>query len=247
MLVRLSGCRSAEEAADLLMRWNRIQPDDVLFATANWFAVKIYSVDGTSRYSTYWEELSPARLLREVADGQIGAIVEALSTFSTVSASKPPKSEEAKQSLLDQLADYFEREGWPYLRLDDQSALQCAYQGASATWTCFARVREEQRFLMFYSVCPVQAPESRHDALAEFITRANYGLIIGNFELDLDDGELRYKTSIDVADGPLMSSTLRRVIAANVQTLDRYLPGIFMVISGELLPVDAIARVEGSS
>jgi hypothetical protein len=26
---------------------------------------------------------------------------------------------------------------------------------------------------------------------AEFITRANYGLIIGNFELDFEDGEIR--------------------------------------------------------
>jgi len=32
----------------------------------------------------------------------------------------------------------------------------------------------------------------------EFLTRANYGLNIGNFEMDFQDGEIRFKTAIDV-------------------------------------------------
>ena len=36
------------------------------------------------------------------------------------------------------------------------------------------------------------------EAIAEFLTRTNYSMIIGNFELDFADGEIRYKTSIDV-------------------------------------------------
>ena len=33
--------------------------------------------------------------------------------------------------------------------------------------------------------------------MAEYLHRANYGLRVGNFELDYDDGEIRYKTYID--------------------------------------------------
>jgi len=47
---------------------------------------------------------------------------------------------------------------------------------------------------------------SKRGAVAEFINRANYGIIIGNFEMDFADGEIRYKTSIDVQGDKLTSA-----------------------------------------
>lgn len=46
----------------------------------------------------------------------------------------------------------------------------------------------------------LQVPEELRPGVAEFITRANYGLIRGNFEMDFNDGELRYKTTISRQD-----------------------------------------------
>lgn len=39
---------------------------------------------------------------------------------------------------------------------------------------------------------------------AEFLTRANYGLVFGNFEMDMHDGEIRYKPSFRAAEKPLV-------------------------------------------
>ena len=83
--------------------------------------------------------------------------------------------------------------------------------------------REKQRQLVFYSVCPVRVPESLRAALAEIFTRANYDMIVGNFELDLAEGELCYKTCLDALEGPLTWTMMHRSTAANVQTMDRYL------------------------
>lgn len=47
-----------------------------------------------------------------------------------------------------------------------------------------------------YHILPFNAPEEVRPAVSEFITRANYGLPFGNFEMDLTDGELRYKITI---------------------------------------------------
>lgn len=41
-------------------------------------------------------------------------------------------------------------------------------------------------------------PENKRLAVAEILTRANLGMIIGNLELAFVDREIRYKTSIDV-------------------------------------------------
>ena len=57
----------------------------------------------------------------------------------------------------------------------------------------FAHAQEEQAQLLFYSVCPVKAPEDMRPAMGEFLTRANYGVAVGTW-LDFDDGAIRYKT-----------------------------------------------------
>ena len=51
-----------------------------------------------------------------------------------------------------------------------------------------------------YHVVPIKVPEEQRIAVNEFITRANYGLTIGNFEMDFNDGELRYKTNVSQND-----------------------------------------------
>ena len=104
-------------------------------------------------------------------------------------------------------------------------------------------MREQQQFV-FYSICPVNAPENKRLAVAEFITRANSGMIIGHFELDFTEGQIRYKTSIDVEDDSLCSALIKRLVYANVMMMDAYLPGIMSVIYGEVTPLDAIAQIE---
>ena len=125
-----------------------------------------------------------------------------------------------------------------------EPVLQLAFQGTHGRWLCFAQAREESSQVVFYSVAPVQIPEDKRVAVAEYITRANYGLIIGNFELDFIDGELRYKTSLDAEGTPLTTELLQPVTFANVSTMDRYLPGLMAVLYGNVSPQTAIEQIE---
>ncbi len=97
---------------------------------------------------------------------------------------------------------------------------------------------------LFYSYCPVKAPENKRPILGDFLTRANYGLFIGNFEMDYNDGETRYKTSIDVEDDELSPALIKRLVYNNLAVMDKYLPGIMAVIYGGASPTEAIAQVE---
>ncbi len=110
-----------------------------------------------------------------------------------------------------------------------------------------------------YSICPLRIPVDRRSAMAEFLIRANYGLVIGNFEMDYDDGEVRYKTSLDVEEmedlaGPMDTAEdagptfvlLRHIVYANVAAMDRYLPGILAVLAGSQTPAEAVERIDES-
>ncbi|MEB3294607.1 MAG: hypothetical protein VKJ24_15735 [Synechococcales bacterium] len=61
-------------------------------------------------------------------------------------------------------------------------------------------------------------------------------LITGNsnhFELDFNDGEIQYKTSIDVEGDRLTPALIKRLVYTNVAMMDDYLPGIQAVVAGQ--------------
>jgi hypothetical protein len=84
-------------------------------------------------------------------------------------------------------------------------------------------------------------------ALSEFIARANYGIIVGNFELDFNDGELRYKTSIVAKHIDLTAAAIHDLLIMNLMVTDTYLPGINAVLSDGTTPEQAIQSVEDRS
>jgi hypothetical protein len=54
-----------------------------------------------------------------------------------------------------------------------------------ATWHVYAWAREDASQLVVHSVLPYPIPLERRTEAALFLTRANLGLTLGNWELDL--------------------------------------------------------------
>lgn len=104
---------------------------------------------------------------------------------------------------------------------------------------------EEQNQLLLYAVHEKKVPEHRRPAVAEFITRANYGLPIGNFEMDFDDGEFRFKTSVDMEGGKLTAKMAENLLVLNLRSMDRYAAGAMKVAFDNAKPAAAIAAIEG--
>lgn len=119
-----------------------------------------------------------------------------------------------------------------------------AYQGENGLWNCYAQARETEEQFVFYSIYPELVSEDKRLTMAELLTRLNYGLVIGNFEMDFNDGEIRYKTSIGVEGNILTHQVIKRLVYANVTIIDHYLPGIQAVMDGNIPPEEAIALIE---
>ncbi len=145
------------------------------------------------------------------------------------------------------LGQFLENDGWYPQRLDEKHIYRMGFSGRNGQTICYAQIRVDLEQFLFYVVAPIKAPEEVRQAVAEFITRANYGLRIGNFEMDFDDGEVRYKSSLDFEGATLDPALIKNAIYPAVQTMDRYLPGLMSVFYGSKSPVEAIAEVEDSS
>ncbi len=149
------------------------------------------------------------------------------------------------QSIFDTMVQFFRDDDWRFQQLGDRPILRMGFRGNNGSWQCFAQAKDEQQQFIFYSVLETNVPPDKRQAVAEFLTRANYGLIIGNFEMDFSDGEVRYKTSVDVEGGQLTPQMIKTLVYLNVLMMDKYLPGIMSVIYADVPPAEAIARIEG--
>jgi hypothetical protein len=149
--------------------------------------------------------------------------------------------------ILEAVKKFLREDDWPFTEMEGKPILRTGFSGKNGKWTCFAQAREQQQQFIFYSICPNPAPEERREAAMEYITRANYGLVIGNFEMDVSDGDIRCKTSIDVEGTDLNHVLIRQVVYSNVMTMNKYLPGLMSVLYANVTAEQAIQSVEGKS
>ena len=126
--------------------------------------------------------------------------------------------------IVDFLEQYFDDKDWPYnyyqpkirdsqkshylsLRMRDKQ-LDCGY---------LFRVQEKNKLLAVYGILPFLIPDSHQSAAMLLITQINYDMMIGNLEMDVDDGEIRYKNAIDIEavglDDDILEHLLQSIIA----------------------------------
>jgi hypothetical protein len=101
----------------------------------------------------------------------------------------------------------------------------------------------EPRMLTVYVVADLVAAEPAREALAIGTAVANYGLLPACFELGLEDGELRCRTVLPLADTAPSAQLVADLIAGSLETLDAY-AAAFARIAGGADPRSAIAEAE---
>lgn len=98
-----------------------------------------------------------------------------------------------------------------------------------------------------YAYSPIGADkndERMMSVMADFICRANYGMKNGNFELDMMDGEIRYKCYVDCEGALPCDDVIRNSIYCPAQMLERYGAGIVDIVCLGVSPADAISKCE---
>ena len=138
-----------------------------------------------------------------------------------------------KAELIDEVRDYLDRNDWNYEYMDMKSAiltgvnLKCKLQSTKLYF-----LFNDNGFTL-YSNISMKADEATRMMAMEFITRANYGTRIGNFEMDADDGEIRYKVYISTRDEEnLNNEQVEEAIYVSVSMLNRYGDGLMKVLMG---------------
>jgi hypothetical protein len=128
--------------------------------------------------------------------------------------------------MFREMLAFLAADGWP-VAPDTFDALPCIrtrFIGTDEAWDCRARPYDPFGQLAFESILPVTVEPEHRDAVTQLIVRANWRLLTGAFQLDVDTGELDFRTMLFLSDGAELSDALcRGLVYSNVLTVDRCL------------------------
>ena len=142
--------------------------------------------------------------------------------------------------------ELFEREGWKYRKRNDRSYF-FGFRGNNNRYDFWAFINAKGSVLSLYAILPLTAPGDKKDKVAEYLHRANYDMMLGNFELDFRDGEIRFKVTTDYGDQKPDLDQLNRAIDCCLTMADRYIEGVGLIIFAGHTPEQAISMVEGGA
>jgi hypothetical protein len=151
------------------------------------------------------------------------------------------------QSLFDRVHDYLTAKDWTFssyadkeffsfgLRLKDGSVRVTVDTAEGGGWS---RV-------LVYVTYPTFVPEQRRPAVLEAIARINCVTVLGNFEMDLRDGEIRVRTMLE-SDGFIGEPMIDRAVRRGLDTADQYQASLLAISFGNASPKDILEMASQS-
>lgn len=217
--------------------------------TAESVAAIIRSASQAGKWSPFlqteaWYALHVTCLVEQDVDSDGELRVGYSTVFASMEPGLPTAPGPLRLPLLTVVSQVLDERNIEWSETADDEVIEAEVRGESGSWTCFFIGRETENRVSVYSQAAWYAPEHVRPQMAELLTRINYGLSNGNFEMDFSDGELRFKTSLDVTGAEPSAALIDNLLSPNFAAMDTYLPALEAVRDGRLSPQEALEAAE---
>ena len=149
-------------------------------------------------------------------------------------------------SLTERIRHYYDAQEWRY-QYDEEKNMFRMYMKIDADEldSCEVRttVRKDDYFTTLVNL-PLNVPEKKRHLAASYISAVNYGLLLGCFELDFRDGEIRYKNTCFCGDTDFDERYIERHILVGLQMCELYGPGQIDVLFRGADPAETAKKLK---
>jgi hypothetical protein len=143
------------------------------------------------------------------------------------------------------LIEHLDSKSFTYSSYPEEKRVCFSICGKHANYDFVFRITHEEELLQISARYPFFVREEKlRPTVAELLTRANYNLLLGNFEMDMKDGEVRFHVTHMIVDGLLADVAIDKAYRAILFTMDRYFPALMQHIHAGYTPEDAIFHAE---
>jgi hypothetical protein len=147
--------------------------------------------------------------------------------------------------MFQAIKQYLDKKGLNYqvLSASGHRIFKMQLTGINGAMNCIVDVREKQVLVLTF--CNTNTPQHKRQAMAELITRMNYSLLLGNFKMNFEDGEVRFSISWQYDDlQPVSESVIEHNFMTSAIMMDKFLPAIMSVNYSNTTPVKALQETE---
>ena len=139
------------------------------------------------------------------------------------------------------LVRHFESNNFKFHADAESKSVQFFITGDCAVYNCRLQLTHDGDLIQVRVHYPVSARDSKiRPLVAEALARANHGMSIGNFDIDMDAGEISYHLGQVILGTGLDDDIIGGVFSAALSTADRYFPAVMRVMFAGHTPADAI-------
>jgi len=141
--------------------------------------------------------------------------------------------------MFQQVIKYLKEKDWIYSPIENKTVVILGISGSNGKFQCVIDVRENENKIIFFSIFGSNVPENKRVGMAELLTRLNYEQFIGNFDMDFETGQVRYKTSLFYGKSLVDNDIIDNLIMTNITAMDISLDVLMQYIYGDLIPQEA--------
>lgn len=148
-------------------------------------------------------------------------------------------------AMIDAVRDYLDADNWNYEYDEARKIIRTGVNLDCKLQSTRLFVTFNENGFSTIATISMKADEANRERIAEYITRANYGLRNGNFEMDYNDGEIRYKlyTNCKGIDR-VPSQMIGDAIIIPPTMFERYGNGLAALMFGFSTPKEEIEKAE---
>ena len=157
------------------------------------------------------------------------------------------KERDTVQEIRAAVENYFERDDIKHEPFDEKNVASAIYS-VNAKFghaTVFFHAHKDKLILHF--IIPLRAEEAERAKVGEFLLRANYGLNVGGFDFDFNDGEISYRIALYCGDEEFAPPTYEQIdfaVVIGLLMIDKYGNALVKVMFGLVEPEDAVEDAE---
>ena len=148
------------------------------------------------------------------------------------------------EALQTMVAAHLKERGFHYSFNEQRSVFDFGIAGDKGNWKVYIVANEERRLIQIISICPINAPREKYQAMCELLNRINDNILMGKFSMDFEDGQVRQSTATIYVETELSQATLNHLLQTNLSSFDEYLPAMIGVIYGHNQPLLAFLETQ---
>ncbi len=151
------------------------------------------------------------------------------------------------EKIFKAVEEYLTEKDWKFKTMEDRGVIQTGLRLRNKLKSTDIAFRIHQEDFVITLVLPIGAGEEAEDLarVNEFLTRANYGMRRGCFEMDFNDGEVGFRISQYCDEGQSPSSdAIEDTLFIGVAMVERYGDAFLKVVYDLATPEEAVDEAE---